>query len=179
MRSSCRKGQIGVTIRTQTRSDEKGAALVEFALIVPVFMMLVLGMFSGGMAYNRQLALTNATREGARYGATVPKDQCAPTSNCGGKTWTQLVQQMTVQRAEGVLDSAAVCVALVSGAGSAPTPVDAAHTTRTDGKACYVDNSADNGRRVQVTVTRADKLEALVFTMPLNLHASAAARFEQ
>lgn len=166
-------------IRGNARLDERGAALVEFGLVLPLFMMLVLGMFSGGMAYNHQNALSNAAREGARYGATVAKDQCTPTSNCGGRTWAQLVQDLTVQRSEGVLDSATVCVALVSGSGSAPVPVDAAHTTRPDGKACYVDNSADNGRRVQVTATRVDQLQALVFTMPLNLRASAAARFEQ
>ena len=40
--------------RLRSEPGERGAALVEFALILPVFMMLVLGMFSGGIAYNHK-----------------------------------------------------------------------------------------------------------------------------
>src|SRR5688500_18036442 len=61
--------------RERTRGggrDERGASLVEFALILPVFMMLLLGMFTGGMAYNRRLTITSAAREGGRYAATLP-----------------------------------------------------------------------------------------------------------
>ena len=46
--------------------------MVQFALILPLFMMLVLGMLTGGASYNRQLGLTHAALEGARYGATLP-----------------------------------------------------------------------------------------------------------
>lgn len=46
------------------RTGERGAALVEFAIVMPLLVMLVLGLFSGGLAYNRQLALTNGVREG-------------------------------------------------------------------------------------------------------------------
>ena len=45
---------------------ERGAALVEFTLILPVFMMMVLGTFTGAIAYNQKLDLAHAAREGAR-----------------------------------------------------------------------------------------------------------------
>src|SRR3954451_24324647 len=47
-------------------SDDSGASAVEFALILPLFLLLVLGMIDFGRAYNMQLALTEAAREGVR-----------------------------------------------------------------------------------------------------------------
>lgn len=47
------------------RSDE-GQAVVEFALIVPVLLLLVLGVFEFGRAWSAHQALTDAAREGAR-----------------------------------------------------------------------------------------------------------------
>ncbi|WP_307104279.1 TadE/TadG family type IV pilus assembly protein [Arthrobacter globiformis] len=39
---------------------------VEFALLVPILIMLVLGIMEFGRAYNAQVMLTNAARESAR-----------------------------------------------------------------------------------------------------------------
>ena len=44
----------------------KGQAVVEFALVVPLFITLLLGIVDIGFLYNHQLVLTNAAREGAR-----------------------------------------------------------------------------------------------------------------
>lgn len=46
--------------------SEDGAAAVEFALILPVFLVLLLGIIEFGSAYNAQILLTNAAREAAR-----------------------------------------------------------------------------------------------------------------
>ena len=54
-------------------SKEQGAAAVEFAIILPWLVMLVLGIFEFGIAYNNYIALTHAAREGARL-AAVGKD---------------------------------------------------------------------------------------------------------
>jgi Flp pilus assembly protein TadG len=47
-----------------------GQALVEFALMVSVFLLLVLGSFDLARAYLAYTVTTNAVREVARYGAT-------------------------------------------------------------------------------------------------------------
>lgn len=47
-------------------SSERGAAAVEFAILLPVLLMLVLGTIEFGRAYNAQITLTNAGREGVR-----------------------------------------------------------------------------------------------------------------
>ena len=51
--------------------NQSGAVAVEFALVLPVLAMLLLGTITGGLAFNDHLALTNAVREGARFGATT------------------------------------------------------------------------------------------------------------
>ncbi|MFI7585166.1 TadE/TadG family type IV pilus assembly protein [Kocuria sp. M1N1S27] len=46
--------------------SERGAAAVEFALVVPILLALVLGIIEFGRAYNAQISLTHAARETAR-----------------------------------------------------------------------------------------------------------------
>jgi Flp pilus assembly protein TadG len=48
------------------RPSERGAAAVEFALILPVFVLLIMGMLEFSRAYNAQISISNAAREGAR-----------------------------------------------------------------------------------------------------------------
>lgn len=48
--------------------SESGASAVEFALLLPVLMMILFGIIEFGMALYRQSILTNASREGARLG---------------------------------------------------------------------------------------------------------------
>jgi Flp pilus assembly protein TadG len=151
-------------------SSERGASLVEFAIIFPVFMIIVLGMFSGGVAYNRQIAIRNAAKEGARYGATVPR-LTAFTSG----TWATNVRDVVVERSEEELEGADVCVALVSG--SPAVAVSSSHTTAGGTSPCFAE-SEDDGQRVQVRVTSTAKLEALVFSYDIGLDAEAVANHE-
>ncbi len=50
------------------RRNRQGAAVVEFAIVAPVFITLVLGMIEVGRGVMVQQVLTNASREGARFG---------------------------------------------------------------------------------------------------------------
>ncbi|WP_026556464.1 TadE/TadG family type IV pilus assembly protein [Arthrobacter sp. 35W] len=49
--------------------SERGAAAVEFALLLPVLLLLVIGIMEFGRAYNIQISASQAAREGARYAA--------------------------------------------------------------------------------------------------------------
>jgi Flp pilus assembly protein TadG len=51
---------------TVSKSTERGAVAVEFALLVPLLVMILLGIMEFGRAYNAQVTLTNAAREGVR-----------------------------------------------------------------------------------------------------------------
>ncbi len=50
------------------RRNRRGAAAVEFAVVSPVFFLLVFGMIEYGRMVMVQQLLTNAAREGARVG---------------------------------------------------------------------------------------------------------------
>ncbi len=49
--------------------DERGAAAVEFALVLPVVLMMLFGIIEFGRAWNVRQTLTDAAREGARVAA--------------------------------------------------------------------------------------------------------------
>lgn len=50
---------------------ERGQGLVEFALLLPVLIVLIMGMVEFGLILFNQQVITNASREGARYGIVV------------------------------------------------------------------------------------------------------------
>lgn len=52
--------------RLRGLTGDRGAAAVEFALVVPVLLLLVFGVAEFGRAYNIQTTLSGAAREGAR-----------------------------------------------------------------------------------------------------------------
>jgi Flp pilus assembly protein TadG len=56
------------------RERGRGQALVEFALILPIFLLLFVGLFDVGRAVFTYNSLTNAAREGARL-AIVNQDK--------------------------------------------------------------------------------------------------------
>ncbi len=55
----------------------RGQALVEFTIILPVFFLLVAGMFDFGLGIYSDLTLVNAAREGARLGVIDPGNTAA------------------------------------------------------------------------------------------------------
>lgn len=49
-----------------SKLTERGAVAVEFAILAPVLILLLLGIMEFGRAYNVQITLSNAAREGVR-----------------------------------------------------------------------------------------------------------------
>jgi Flp pilus assembly protein TadG len=63
---------------------DRGAAMVEFALLLPMLLLIVFGIIDFGRALNAQITLTQAAREGARLAAlgqpgVVSRTQAAAT----------------------------------------------------------------------------------------------------
>ncbi len=52
--------------RRVSRSGDQGASAVEFALVVPLLIVLVFGIIDFGVIFAQQLSLNNAVRQGAR-----------------------------------------------------------------------------------------------------------------
>lgn len=56
-------------LRRRHARTEHGQGLVEFAMLVPVFMILLLGLLEFGFVFDHTMTVSYATREGARSGA--------------------------------------------------------------------------------------------------------------
>jgi Flp pilus assembly protein TadG len=61
------------TMRTNLRKDERGAALIEAAITIPMILLIAVGIFEFGRAYQTWQVLTNAAREGARQAILIDK----------------------------------------------------------------------------------------------------------
>jgi Flp pilus assembly protein TadG len=70
---------------TNPRS-ERGAAAVEFALVVPLLLLLVVGIAEFGRAYNISATLASAARTGARTMALENNAGAARTATQGAAT---------------------------------------------------------------------------------------------
>jgi hypothetical protein len=68
---SCRERR---NIRMDRRERERGQSLVEFALCLMILILIFLGVFDLGRAFHSYVGITNAAREGARYGSMHPED---------------------------------------------------------------------------------------------------------
>ena len=168
-----------VTADTSAVADERerGAALVEFALIAPIFFMLVLAMFTGGVSYDRKLSVTSATREAVRFGATLPM------AGLTSAEWLDEVAAVAIASAEGNLDPTVddrlLCVAYIPSTGStARRQQTGAGAATYDASPCFADGRPAGEARVQVVAQRTSELEAIFFSQSLRLRGQAVARYE-
>lgn len=58
----------------QLRLQQRGQSLVEFAMIIPIFLLLAVVIFDLGRSIYYYSAIHNAAREGARYGSVNKED---------------------------------------------------------------------------------------------------------
>ena len=55
--------------RRPLRPKKRGVALLEFALVMPLLVLLTMGMIQGGLILNARASLSNVAREVGRYAA--------------------------------------------------------------------------------------------------------------
>ena len=68
------------TARSPRRRDERGASLVEFALVVTLLCALLLGIVIFGVLLSKRQVLTQAAAEGARFAVPVQYTNAAQTT---------------------------------------------------------------------------------------------------
>ena len=67
---------------TKTRiGSERGQTMTEFALVLPLLVVLLFGVIQFGIAFNNYVALTDAVRAAARKGA-VSREESDPKGTC-------------------------------------------------------------------------------------------------
>lgn len=173
---------------------QEGASAVEFALVAILLFMVVFGMISGGMAFTRKIALTDAAREGVRYAATLP-------IGTGGvpDTWLDEVAARVMESASGNLaetwDGQYICVAYVGYGSPRTSSIDVTRKREKSGSSaasytsgsvtnpaswCFDDGRGTNGseRRVQVVARSSSHFNAIVWSTNLLLTGDGVARFE-
>jgi TadE-like protein len=64
------------------RRGERGQGLVEFSLVLPVIMLLLLGMLEFGFAFDHAIGIGYSTREGARAGSALAEGNPTGTVTC-------------------------------------------------------------------------------------------------
>ncbi len=75
------------------RSGERGAVAVEFALLLPVLIVILFGITAFGVAFSRFVTYISAAREGARYAAV----HCQPdATSCTNQMIADRVEQASV-----------------------------------------------------------------------------------
>ena len=65
------------TSKRLARGNDRGAALVEFAVVLPLLMALLLGMVEFGLAFRDWLTINSASRSGARVGTAAGQNAAA------------------------------------------------------------------------------------------------------
>ena len=65
--------------------QEFGQSMVEFALVLPMLLLLALGTIDMGMVFRTYIGLTNASREGARWLTVHPQDMSGATARMVGE----------------------------------------------------------------------------------------------
>ena len=178
---------------TADRCDgDRGVALVEFALVLPVLMMLLLGMFSGANAWNQNQALGQGARVAARYASTLPLPDDVPLSHTTPtmQAWLDGVALRAIGGAEGQMGTGApgraVCVSHVDpprygGDDDIPEAatrrLNANGTVTYDDTVCFDDHQGD-ASRVQVLLERSGYLDIGFYRQPLSLERTVVYRFE-
>jgi Flp pilus assembly protein TadG len=162
---------------------DRGAVVVEFALVLPVLMMLLLGVVSGATAWNQSQSLGQGSRVAGRYAATLP----VPAAAEDQEEWLDDVMDRAVAAAAGTVDDGvvgrAVCVAFVDPQGTSPDAtfsrrMNAAGVRTTGTTECFDDGQGDDTTRVQVVLERDGLLDFGLHRRSLELERSVVYAFE-
>ena len=83
--------------RNGRRPNERGQSLIEFAAVVPLFLLVVMGVVDFGVGLKSWIQITNAAREAARFGAI----HCAE-GDIDGESVSDLVVERAIDSATGL-----------------------------------------------------------------------------
>jgi TadE-like protein len=87
------------------RGAECGQGLIEFAMILPLFAVLLLGVLELGTAFSHHLSLEYATREGARSGSALANGGGALGCSAGQSPKAATVDPLIIEAVQRVLTS--------------------------------------------------------------------------
>ncbi|HEV3226861.1 MAG TPA: TadE/TadG family type IV pilus assembly protein, partial [Acidimicrobiales bacterium] len=163
-------------------NGDRGAALVEFALVFPILAMLLFGLFSAGLAWNDNLALAQGARIGGRYAATLPTKNYTSLDD-----YLDAVAARVVDASEGSLATSVagrmLCVAYVHPSGSTTLDqtrgrTETGTTVTRNNSSCFTDNQTSSDQRIQVVAERSATFETGIWSQSITLHQQLVFRYE-
>ncbi|MFI2565937.1 TadE/TadG family type IV pilus assembly protein [Paenarthrobacter sp. NPDC018779] len=89
---------------------QRGASIVEFAIIVPLLLSMLLGVIDFGVAYSENISLQAAAREGARQGVTNGDVIASVTGSRGNLEAAKLQSKFVVDTSGGAPGKLVVCL---------------------------------------------------------------------
>lgn len=142
-------------------ANERGAALIEAALVLPFLLLLTFGIWTTARAWNINNTMEHAAREAARYGATVE-----PWDSGASPGAVRAVADADMSSA--AIDTSAVATVCIERVTASGNPCgDSSHTNGTGTDQIFV--------KLQYPDY---KLEFLFFSATIDLEASAISRHE-
>lgn len=112
------------------RSDPSGQALVEFALVFPIVVLMLAAILQFGLIFSSQIGLTNSVREAARYGSVLSVISDTDAAANGAQVLAYLVGSGGVCGPSGLLSTNVhpfVCAATDSDPGLGPNSASVSH----------------------------------------------------
>jgi Flp pilus assembly protein TadG len=157
--------------------NDRGAALVEFALLLPILALLLFGTITGGLTLSRQNSVKNAAREGARFGAINPLGEPVDLTTYLDQVIVQVENAAHPDLANGILGKK-ICVAFIEESGSVTQRTKTNTGTTSAGTACF-DDSPLTYDRVQVSVERRSEISAILYAKNVLIEARSVTRYER
>ena len=144
-----------------SRAGERGQTVVEFALILPVFVVLVAGVIRFGIALNYWLDIQRVANQGARWAVVNRYPLPNGTSCTGASPCSPTLQQVMGQQRLASGENTVPCISFTanSGPGDPATPAI--------------------GDPVTVSITRKFSLGIPFVPLSVNINGSATMRLEQ
>lgn len=146
---------------------ERGAALIETAIVLPLLLLLVFGIWATARAWNVHNVLDHAAREAARIGATTG-DIARMANVAQGEVEASTVQWGSVSD---------TCFKVIDGGAGGGTVRGGGAPCISFGSGAGLDPTTDD--RVQVTLAIPNyDLDFLFFSVNVTLSSKAVARLE-
>ena len=174
--------------------NQEGASALEFALVLPILVVLIFGAFSVGIAYNEKLSLSHGARDAARYAATLPLTYDDEDTLDISDAWFEAVRDRVVAASQKVArsdgaDNSTICVAYIETLPSAAFSKIETYswsTTQTKDSTtpCFPDDVPDNpdnssNAHIQIRVVRDGEINIVMLPpMRPTMSSTSVVRFE-
>jgi Flp pilus assembly protein TadG len=106
---------------------EGGQSLVEFAFVLPIFLLVLFAIIDFGMAFHAWIAVTSSAREGGRLGAVHPSLEAAGSPCFGQGSLSQCIETRVRDTAGNIGDDLVVNVTNADGVTGESVVVDVSY----------------------------------------------------